>query len=193
MSTLGKVLVVLVTLAMLGWIFLAALVAEHHSNWGEVIKKTKSEIAEIEPLLAPMQDKIDRTLAAASLSQVSLDRARRNFRGEYASLQRQESEFKETMSRDSLQLTLAEEEAVNSEKRAQVRAAEKTDFERKIAQEETKVAELVAETGKLRDQYEGLIKSFLETQAENKAYVDRLKKTQPVGVGPRTRLGSFTR
>jgi hypothetical protein len=118
MSTLGKVLVVLVTLSMLGWIFLASLVAEHHANWGKLINDTKAEIAQIEPLLPPMQDEIDQKLADASLSQVSLDRSRRNFRGEFAMAQRDQSETKETLSRYTLQNTLVQSEVAKAQARA---------------------------------------------------------------------------
>ena len=191
MSTPGKVLVVLITLTMLGWVFLAALVAEHHSNWGKLIKTTQAEIAELEPQLPPLQEKIDRTLSDASLAQVRLDRVRRSFRGEFAMAQRDESELKETLSRYTLQHTLVDDEVLKAKARAEVRAQEKADFDRDIAREEVIVAELIAENTKLKEQLAGLEKAFLDTTAENKAYVERLKKAGTLGVKPRTRFGSF--
>ncbi len=193
MSTLGKVLVVLVTLSMLGWIFLASLVADHHANWGQLVNERKAEIAKIEPLLPPLQEKIDRDLAAASLAQVSLDRSRRNFRGEFAMVQRDQSETKETLSRYNLQNTLVQTEVTKAKARADVRAQEKASLERQIAEEEARVATLIADTNKLRDQFDSLTRNFLATTAENKSYLERLQKSGTANTKPRTRLGSLIR
>ena len=192
MSTLGKVLVILVALAMLGWILLASLVAEHHANWGQVIKQRKQEIAELEPQLSPLVDKIDRTLAETSLAQVGLDRGRRNFRGAYAMAQRMESDTKETLSRFNYQKDLVDQEVQKAQARASVRLREKQDFLASISREEENVQVLIAENQKLRKQLDDLQKSFLDTMAENQNYLDRLKKAASSSQ-PRTRLGSFIR
>lgn len=193
MSTLGKVLVILVALALLGWIFLASLVAEHHANWGESVKKTNEEVAAIEPLLPPLQDQIDRKLAEVSLAQVSLDRARRNFRAEYAMAQREESDSKEGLIRVNYQKALVDEEIQKAKTRHDVRKQEVADFERDIAQEQTNVQGLIAENTKLRNELDSLQKAFLQTTEENRNYLDRLKKARTGSTKPRTTLGSLVR
>lgn len=191
MSTLGKVLVVLVTLALVGWILLASMVAERNANWNKALIRVKGEAATMEPELPPMQAAIDRTIAEASRLQVDLDRSRRNFRAEFAMAQRQESDTKEALSRHTFQRTLAEEEVQKARARAEVRAQEKADLERRIAQEQARVRDLVAENTRLRDELEGLQKSFLEVTRENRSYLERQKKANTAP--PRARLGSLVR
>ncbi len=44
MSTAGKVLVVLVSLSLMGWLVLLSMVAQRSANWGEVIAKQEDQL-----------------------------------------------------------------------------------------------------------------------------------------------------
>ena len=194
MSTAGKVLVILVVLSLLGWMYLAALVADHHINWTEKYAKTEKELADLTATLPPIRaETYDLTNQANNL-QVSLDRARRNFRAELAMEQKEDSETKESLSRYQFQLKQAQVEVTSAQKRASIRLQERTTLEQQIRQEQATVADLTAKNTDLKGQLEGLRKAFTETLAANKAYVDKLRKASPTGDGkPRTRLGSLIR
>ena len=174
--------------------YLAALVADHHINWTAKFAATEKELAELKATLPPIRAEIyDLTNQATNL-QVSLDRARRNYRAELAMEQKEDSETKESLSRYQLQLKQAQTEVTAAQNRASIRLRERTTLEQQIRQEQATVADLTARNTDLKGQLAGLRKSFLDTVAENKAFVDRLKKVSSTGDGkPRTRLGSLVR
>jgi len=193
MSTLGKVLVVLITLTMAVWIFLAAVVTQHHMNWSKRLNEVTAEVKALEAELPPIQEDIFKATDAANQVQVTLENSRRNYRAELAMAQKTESDTKEALDRYTLQLKSATDSANAAKARQEVRLQERTDFEKKIAQEEAGVRELMAENEKLRAQLADLQKTFISTLAENKSYVDRLKnaastKSATSGNKPRVKL-----
>jgi chromosome segregation ATPase len=195
MSTLGKVLSILVTLSLLVWIFLAAMVAKHHENWGERVSALKADIAKIKPEFPPLETEIEENRSQATLLQVALIKAQTNFRNALTMAQTTESDTKEALSRYTLQLATAEQEVKAAQARQEVRAREKADLDKAILREQAAVQDLIAENKALKDELAGLQKSFLDTVAENKTYADRLLKAAKPSAptGPRTRLGSFVR
>ncbi len=193
MSTLGKVLAVLATLSLLGWIFLASLVTQHHMNWSKRLNEAKAEVASLAAELPPLDEQIYANMKAATLAQDSLERTRTNFRAELAMAQKTESDTKEAQERYRLQLLLAEQEVVAAKNRHEIRRKERLDFDAKIKQEEAGVQALKAENEKLRGELKALQDSFISTLAENKSYADRLPKSTPTSAKPRVRLGSMVR
>lgn len=191
MSTLGKVLVILVVLALLGWIFLAALVADHHINWSKKYVTVEKAVADAKAELPPLENEIFQLTKEAEVLQVGLDRFRRNFRAQIAMKQKEESETKETLSRGEYQLKTAQLEVAAAQKRQEIRLQEKNDLDKAILQLQAVVADQMADNKKLKDEFQGLQKSFLATLSENREYVSKLDKK--AAAVPRTRLGSLAR
>ena len=192
MSTLGKVLVILVVLALLGWIFLAALVADHHINWSQRLDQIEKEVAALQADLPPIKAEIYTLTREADVLQVGLERFRRNFRAEIAMKQKEESDTKEALSRSEFQLKTVQLEVIAAQKRHDIRRQEKLDFDKQILQLQAAVQDQMAENKKLKEEYQGLQKAFLTTLAENREYVNRLNK-KAAATTPRTRLGSLVR
>ena len=195
MSTLGKVLVILIALSLLGWMFLAALVADHHIQWAKRYDVVQKEVEEAKIPPPGLRLKILEHTNAATTVQVDLERIRRNFRAELAMAQKAESETKETLSREELHHTQAEAQAVAAKKQADLRFRERQDFDKKILQEQAAADALIAENKVLKDELASLRKAFMDTVAQNKTYAARLlKKPDPAASAqPRTRLGSLVR
>ncbi len=195
MSTLGKVLVILIALSLLGWMFLAALVADHHIQWANRYDVVEKEVEAAKLPLPPARAKILEHTNAATTVQVNLERIRRNFRAELAMAQKTESETKETLSRAELERAQAEVQVEAARKQADIRFRERQDFDKKILQEQAAVDVLIAENKVLKDELASLRKAFMDTVAQNKTYAARLlKKPNPAASAqPRTRLGSLVR
>lgn len=197
MSTAGKVLIVLIVLAALGWITLAALVADHHMSWSRRYAELKSQSEELQASLPPLRTQIYETMNEATVVQIALDRARRNYRSALSQAQKTDSETKESLSRYTIQRETTEREVAAAQERHDVRRQERQNLDRQIAQEQAAIADLTAETAKLRDELATLRKTFQQTLAENKSYVEKLRKSKKgepaASTGPRTRLGSLVR
>ena len=77
MSTLGKVLTILIVLALLGWTFLAALVAEHHIQWAKRFDVVQKEVEEAKKPLpgyrAEIYDHTNATIATEYVERLSDD------------------------------------------------------------------------------------------------------------------------
>ena len=140
MSTLGKVLIILIVLALLGWMFLASLVAEHHIQWANRFKVVEKEVAEAKVPIPDLRAEIYDLKNEASAIQVNLDRIRRNFRAELAMAQKTESETKETLSRYDLQRASADAEVEAAKRRTEIRFRERQDLDKQIAIEQSTVA-----------------------------------------------------
>ncbi len=192
MSTVGKVLVILIVVSLLGWLFLAALVADHHMNWSKRFAEVQKERDTEDASLPPLAAQIFELTKEAEVLQVGLDRFRRNFRVQLAMKQREESETKETLSRTEFQLKALEAQVIAAQKRLDLRTQEKLDLDKKILALQGTVQEQMAENTKLKDEFQGLQKAFLTTLAENKAYVEQINK-RAAAAKPRVRLGSLVR
>lgn len=195
MSTAGKVLVILVLLAVLPWLWLAAGVAQHHINWAKLYAETEKQRNEAKAELPPLESAIYEQKNEATVLQVSLDKQRRNFRGQMAMEQKEESETKETLSRTDYQLKQAQLEAENAKKRHDIRRQEKLDLDKAIADEQVVVQDLMNENKALKERLANLEKDFLATVEDNKKQIDRIRKKaeSTSGAKPRTRLGSLVR
>lgn len=196
MSTVGKVLIVLVALSLLGWIFLASLVAEHHANWTKRLNDVKAEVAAVQAELPPLSEAIDRNKAETTLMQVGLDRLRRNFRAELSLAQKAETETKEALSRFQIQLDQVKKQIVAAKQREAIRTQEVADLNEAIKKEQALVQEMIAKNKTSREELFALRKTFMNTLAENKNYLQRLMKASSgssASTKPRVRLGSLVR
>lgn len=194
MSTLGKVLVILIVLAVLGWMFLASLVAQYNINWGKRLQEVQKEVEELKVPLPALRVEISKNTTLANNEQLSVERARLIYRANLAMAQKTESETKETLERFTAQHTAAELAQQAAVKRAEKRLAERTELENQITQEKATVAALIADNKAKKDTLAGLRQAFISTVAECKTFMEQLKKPSPgATVTPRTRLGSFVR
>ena len=192
MSTPGKVLIILIMLALLGWMFLAAVVAKSNSNWGKRIQEVSKEVEELKIPLPGLRAEIAKLTYQAATEQAAHDRLRRDYRVALAMSQKTESETKESLDRINFQLAAAKLEALAAQKRADKRLAERTILEKQIEQEKVVVVDLMADNKVKRDELASLQKTFLATVAESKTFVQRLMKpSSGAAVKPRTRLGSL--
>ena len=193
MSTLGKVLVILIVLAVMGWMFLASLVAQYNVNWGKRLQDVSKEVEELKKPLPILRIEIAKNTYLANSEQLALERARRNYRASLAMGQKTESETKETLSRFTDRVAATKLEAQYAQRRADKRLAERTEFENQIVQEKAVVADLIADNTAKKTKLADLEKAFIATVSECKDFIEQLKKlAKTAASSPRTRLGSLT-
>jgi chromosome segregation ATPase len=177
MSTPGKVLVVLVTLASLIWIVMVAAVAdinttgsEKFANLSAQVEKLQTDVVETQGQLEALKDQISQT-------QVEMGYDLATVRARQAALEKVRSDTLEMASRVKLQLADYEASIKTAETAREQREAEKKAEAEAKARAEAEVAELKKEHARLTEQLTRLGKEFRTTLASNRRLVDRLLKS----------------
>ncbi|MBX6316770.1 MAG: hypothetical protein IRY99_28230 [Isosphaeraceae bacterium] len=193
MSTAGKVLTVLVTLSILLWIALAALVADLNRNWGEALDKQRKEFARLREEIGKAENDLIKLKLATDVEQDATTKDVTRLRADIAARERVEIEIKEALAAAQLQLAKVEAEVKDAQAQVEIRQQEKqgtekalADAQAAVAQLRTQNAELLAELTRLRDE-------FKATLAENKELLARYQAAgRPKSAnGNRTRITSI--
>ena len=195
MSTVGKVLVILIIIAILGMMFEMSLVAERNANWSKFIAEQKKVLAEREEEIPKVDAEANQYKDEATTQQVRNDHFRTNFRKELAALQRFESNTKEELLRVQLELQSMESTIKLAQSRYETRLKEKNDLTKEWDQKEAAAQEAIAENSRLRSELKGLQDRFQKTMAENRTMADSLLKPNRSTSRDtaKTRLGSLVR
>ncbi len=188
MSTPGKVLVVLVTLASLIWIVMVAAVADINTT-GSVkfaslnaqVEQLPTDVVETQGQLEALKDQISQTQV-----QMGLDLA--TVRARQIALEKVRADTLEMASRAKLQLADYEASIKTAETARDQREAEKKAEVEAKAKAEAEVKELMSEHSRLTQQLTKLTNEFRTTLESNKKLIDRLKSG-----GRQARSASFVR
>jgi chromosome segregation ATPase len=173
MSTAGKVLTVLVTLSLLGWIFLASLVADLNANWGREIAALNQRIANLENDLKQTIDQVAVLQNQASIELVKKDADILKIRTQISKLEKAESMMKETLSRYQLQFASLEQAIEREKARNDFRIEEQKQTREELARTQEDIRNLQTETDRLFSRLDELRSAFQKTLEEN---VGLLKK-----------------
>jgi chromosome segregation ATPase len=189
MSTPGKVLVVLVTLASLIWIVMVAAVADINTTGSEKVatlntqvEKLQTDVVETQRQLEALKDQIGQTQVEMGLDLATV-------RSRQAALEKVRSDTLEMASRVKLQLADYEASIKTAETARDQREAEKKAEVDAKARAEAEVKQLASEHSRLTEQLTKLTQQFRTTLESNKRLIDRLLKSD----GRQARSASFVR
>ncbi len=173
MSTVGKVLTVLVILPALGWLFLASKVAEWNRSWGKQSEKlaknietTREQADQSEIRIAQLKREIDQLLRQKD-DQVT---GRRTL---LSALLRSEGNLKETIDRYQLQQASMQTGVEASRRRLEVNNQELAETRKNVTDAQAELARLKEDNARTRSQLAELRRSFETTLAENRQLVER--------------------
>lgn len=181
MSTPGKVLSVLIILAAIGWLVLASMVTQRHRNWGEKIQKQEAQIAQLEGVPGGEPGELDKLLTqveqlkyAIADEQAQTSRDATVLRDRLSNVETQLAETRESLARLTLLVRDSQVQVDEAKKIAELRARERTDTQKAIADAEVELSRLREVDAQLRQEQESLTREFKATLAENRKLVQRL-------------------
>jgi len=177
MSTPGKVLVVLLTLASLVWILMASSVAQINNVGSRKFAELNAQIEKLQADTVDAQRQVDALKDRISEEQVAMGLDRVTFLSQQAAMEKVRSDTLEMATR--VKLLLADSEAsvkTAQTARDQREAEKKAEIEAK-AKAEAEVAELVKQHSQLTAELTKLSNEFRTTLESNKRLVDRLLKS----------------
>jgi hypothetical protein len=177
MSTVGKVLSILVILLAIAWIVLSAGVTELNRSAAAAVEKKKAEaikLAEdVHGLAVSIQQEKDKT----DTQQVATQDMLTAIQARQADKEKERSQILQIAHRFKLQAQGGDSSETAAKKLNEERLAEKTAETEAKAAEEKVVAKLMSENDDLFKRLAELRENFKTTLAENKALVDRLGKS----------------
>jgi chromosome segregation ATPase len=183
MSIAGRVLAALVTVALLFWIALFAVITDWNKKWGEQVVKFERQLESVASDLPKVQAELDTVKAELTREQIRLNNDLMRFRSELSDREKLETESREALDRVNFQLASAEAAIKSAEAAKEFRTKEKADTEKAKAEALNTVETLKAavnaqleELGKLRDDFKKLL-------AENQEMLKRIQRTGPQRAG----------
>jgi len=160
MSTAGKVLVVLILLATVGWIFLGAGVAQLNRNGNAALAKLQADLKTAEEGLHQAQIDLVTLKDQTSRFQENMDTEVAVIRARLDNFEAGNSRLKAVLNNMQAQLQTVETTVANAQHDLQIRQQEKADETRLLADARAEVqqlrdkdAELTERLGSLRDQF----------------------------------------
>lgn len=183
MSTAGKVLSILVTLAIVGLLVLFSMITSLNQSWGEKIQGLEKNVASLEDDLKTTLDEINRLKIDATASQRERERVFANLASQLSKLANADSTTKETLSRFTIQLTSVQQQVETAQRLQDGRQAELDQARRDTDEATAEVAKLKSENDALHGELTQLQRDFTSTLGENKRLIERLnQKTRVASV-----------
>lgn len=176
MSTAGKVLVVLVMLAILVWILMFAMAADLNANWGQQVQKLEADLARLDEQVAQGRAEIDQIKEQTTLEQIRRDKALTALRTALADVQRLQAEVDEDLSRASLQKDAVAAEVAAVQATLESRQQEKAQTDQQLAQAREELRQSKATNDDLIARLTGLQDDFKQTVEANQALLDRAER-----------------
>jgi hypothetical protein len=174
MSTAGKVLVVLVTLTLFGWLCLLSMVARLNDNWGELAQKNATQIANLEKDLSTTKDLLAKVKNDIAREQTFRDLRLVELRTDVADRELILTDTIEALARVQNQVKGQQESEKLAEIGKQRRIDEVAETNKKTGALNAEVKALIADTENLQTQLEKLQKDFLATVGENRQLYRRV-------------------
>jgi predicted nucleic acid-binding Zn-ribbon protein len=167
MSTAGKVLAVLVLLASVGWIILAAGIAQLNANGNKRLHDLEVQIEKLQDDLRQTVSDISSLKVQTSQTQEHTDRDLAVLRSRQANVEKARSQIRESFARAQYQLAIVQETIKGAQDALQHRNEEHQSEEKALGDVKSDVRNLVAETNQLRDRLMTLRKEFQTTYHDN--------------------------
>jgi chromosome segregation ATPase len=167
MSTAGKVLIVLVILASLGWMALTAGIAQLNKNGNQRLEDLAKNLEKAQADLREAKLQTLSLRASTAVTQEKVDREIELLRARLSALEKAHSQIVENLTRTEYQLAEVEETIKGAQASLENRTAERRDEEQALADLRKEVKELEAEDGRLLAQLQTLRQRFDSTYHSN--------------------------
>jgi chromosome segregation ATPase len=173
MSTAGKVLIVLVMLMTLVWVVLASAVSRLNTNANTRLYELTKQVEELQEKVKDAQSEITSLLTQTTQTQEKVDREFGLLRAKQSDLERARSHISDTLSSVKYELELVQGTVKGAQTDLEHRNIEQQEETARLATNREQVAELMADSSKLRDRLSSLRKEF---QANYHASIELLGK-----------------
>lgn len=175
MSTAGKVLVVLIMLASIGWLVLTAGVTQLNRNGNQALLELSQRAAKLEEDVASARQEIAQVKDQTTVLQEKMDRDMAVISARQLDAQRMSSSIREILSRVQYELATVQHTVQEAEKGRTIRAQEKAQEEKELAQARANVESLKSTDHDLTQRLVSLRGQFTETYNTNKAKVATIR------------------
>lgn len=190
MSTVGKVLTVLVMLVAVAWVMLSATVAQLNRNGTQAVEALQKQVAKLETDVRGTERSFRELKDRTSMQQAETQKTLTVFQVRLSDVEKARSEQQETATRVTIQVADIEANVKAATALREERLAEKKAEIKGKADAESSVERLKAENTKMVARLTSLRTKFKTTLAENKALVNRLLKS---GSKPKPKAASLSR
>ncbi len=179
MSTAGKVLTVLILLAMVGWIVVMSAVTQLNVNWQtRILQQEKDADSAQERATKANASALDLT-ARTKAEQTARDRDLREIQGRTIAVEGRLSIKNEEASRVKFQLADYQAAVERAKLNQTTREAERVKVEQDLAAKKVEIAQRQEENAKLRDQLARLQTDFKRLLADNARRLSKDGESRP--------------
>lgn len=193
MSTPGKVLVVVVSLALIGWIFLFAQIAQLNINWGKRIDDLTGQVTDLKTGITQTRANIEKTLAEVTRSQEQRDKQLTVLKVRLSDAEKFQALNQESLIRIEQQIQLLNTSTEAATVALNNRLTEKTQTDQLLATTQAEVEQLKEAVGQRFDTLSELRQEFQNLQTENNQLHQRLQGSSSTRGDVRTRAASLSR
>lgn len=190
MSTVGKVLSVLIVLVAIVWVLLTATVAQLNRNGTKAVETLQAQVAKLEQDVVQSARALDGLKEQTHVVQVRTQNELTTLQARIADVEKARSAWLETSSRVKLQLADAEALVEKGNAESKQRQTEKEAETKALQDAVESVRKLASENDDLLARLDSLRDKFRSTLSENRGLVERLRKSNQ---RPTTRPASLTR
>ena len=167
MSTAGKVLVVLVMLAMVGWTVMLSAVTQLNKNQGEIFARTQADLEKVTADVAKVTEEVRSTIKKANLIQADTVRELSEIQGRIIATERRQSSTLASLARVKLQVANYNSALETAKKDLEIRIAEETQANEAKAAKLDEIEKAKVLNADLREQLAKLQNEFKQLLAEN--------------------------
>lgn len=185
MSTAGKVLVVVVTLAIVVWVVLFAKVADLNANWGQHIAKLEGDVIKLDKQLYDLRAEVNRLVPETTVQQIRRDKQLAVLRSSISDIEKLDVETREALTRIELQVASVQSAVQGAQAQLALRNQEKADTQKNLATAKAEVETIKGQNAQLLDELTKDREQFVKLREENTKLRERLATAPPSG--PRTR------
>jgi len=178
MSTAGKVLSILVTLALIGWVILLSMVAQLNSNYGQVVQKNQTQFEALEKQVQDAVAQLREAQAGLERDSKAISLLIFAYRQQVADTERLLSEAREALARVNLQVEAQQVAKTNAEDTRDKRQQELDDLKAQRGEEIRRNEQLIAATAEDRKQWEKLHDEFQKVLSENTELVKKVRESR---------------
>ncbi|HEV3165121.1 MAG TPA: hypothetical protein VGZ22_13935 [Isosphaeraceae bacterium] len=173
MSTAGKVLSVIVILALFGWLCLMSMVARLNANWGQVVVAQDKKLESLQKEMVDTRDQLAKVKNDIAFAQEVRDKDIVTHRIAMAKKEKILSDTTETLERAKNQVKGQQASQATAEEIKKRRTDELAETHRLLAEARDDVRKLIAQNKELGDRLDELQKNFISARAENQKLLKR--------------------
>ncbi len=178
MSTVGKVLCVLLIIPALAWIWLASGVAELNRQYGQKVVQAEEQLAKDAAELVVTRDDVYQAKAKIELTQRQRDSELTVMRGQLSQLFKSESMSKETADRLALQLASSTASAEAARRRSDRAEQDQVETKQQLAEAQVDLEKVRGENQRDRQLLAQLREEFQRLMADNQRRVEEVLKAE---------------